>query len=273
MIIDWHTHSRYSDGSDSLETLFIKAKQAGITHLGVVDHDTVAHHEEGRQLAKEFEMTFIPGVEISAYDYKRKRKVHLLGYGFKKSCPAIETLCRPLLARRHAHSLWQFRCIQEAGFQINANEALSYADTSGTLYKQHIMNALLDEPYDNKSYQTLYQSLFKGTGVAAGDIAYIDCFSALEAIHADGGFAVLAHPGQLDSYEVAEELIAKGLEGIEMVHPDHTEIDRDRVQQLAAKYNLLLTGGSDYHGTYGASVQLGSYILRDLQTPVTLKNL
>lgn len=273
MIIDWHTHSRYSDGSDSLETLFCKAKQAGITHLGVVDHDTVAHHEEGHRLGKEYEITFIPGVEISAYDYKRNRKVHLLGYGFKGACPAIEALCRPLLARRHAHSIWQTRCIQNAGFQINVEDALVYANTSGTLYKQHIMNALLDESYDNKNYQTLYQSLFKGSGVAAGDIAYIDVFSALEAIHTDGGFAVLAHPGQLDSYEVAEELIAQGLDGIELVHPDHTEIDKDRVKQLAAKYNLLLTGGSDYHGTYGTAVQLGSYILRDLQTSLNVKRL
>ena len=82
MIIDWHTHSRYSDGSDTLEMLFWKAKQAGITHLGVVDHDTVAHHNEGHLLARQYDMTFIPGVEISAYDFKRRRKVHLLGYGF-----------------------------------------------------------------------------------------------------------------------------------------------------------------------------------------------
>lgn len=273
MIIDWHTHSRYSDGSDTLEMLFLKAKHAGITHLGVVDHDTVAHHNEGHLLARQYDMTFIPGVEISAYDFKRRRKVHLLGYGFKGSCPAIEALCQPLLARRHAHSIWQTRCIKDAGFQINIEDALAYAHTSGTLYKQHIMNALLEESYDNKNYQTLYQSLFKWSGVAAGDIAYIDVFQALKAIHADGGFAVLAHPGQLDSYEVAEELIAQGLDGIELVHPDHTEMDRNRVKQLAAKYNLLLTGGSDYHGTYGASVKLGSYIMDDLQRSLTVKHL
>lgn len=273
MIIDWHTHSRYSDGSDTLETLFSKAKQAGLTHLGVVDHDTVAHHNEGHLLARQYDITFIPGVEISAYDYKRRRKVHLLGYGFKGPCPAIEALCQPLLARRHAHSIWQTMCIKDAGFQINIEDALAYAQTSGTLYKQHIMNALLEESYDNKNYQTLYQSLFKGSGVAAGDIAYIDVFEALKAIHADGGFAVLAHPGQLDSYEVAEELIAQGLDGIELVHPDHSEMDKNRVKQLAAKYNLLLTGGSDYHGTYGTAVELGSYIMHDLQRALTVKHL
>ena len=115
MKIDWHTHSRYSDGSATLAQLFIDAKAAGITHLGVVDHDTTAHHAEGRALAAEHGMQFIAGVEISAYDFERKRKVHMLGYGFTGECKAVTALCAPLLARRHEHSLWQAKQIEEAG--------------------------------------------------------------------------------------------------------------------------------------------------------------
>lgn len=266
MKIDWHTHSRYSDGSVTLSQLFSDAKAAGITHLGVVDHDTTAHHEEGRALAAEHGVQFIAGVEISAYDFERKRKVHMLGYGFTGECKAVTVLCAPLLARRHEHSLWQARRIEEAGFTLDVNKALTFAETSNTLYKQHIMHALLDEPYDTKNYQTLYRSLFKGNGVAAGDIVYIDAFDAMRAIQADGGIAVLAHPGQLNSFDIAEQLIAEGLDGIELVHPDHTEEHRARILQLADKYDLLLTGGSDYHGRYGASVQLGQYTMRHYPT-------
>lgn len=269
MKIDWHTHSRYSDGNASLEELFQMAKAADITHLAVVDHDTTAHHLEGRKLAQKYDIHFIAGVEISAYDFKRNRKVHMLGYGFNGECKAIDALCNPLLKRRHEHTLWQAKQIQDAGLPLNLKQALSFAATSKTLYKQHIMNTLLDEPYHNKNYQTLYHSLFKGNGVAAGDIVYIDAFEAMHAIQADGGIAVIAHPGQLDSFEIAEELIMKGLNGIELVHPDHSEEDRNRILQLANKYDLLLTGGSDYHGSYGAPVQLGQYTMT--QFPLSLQ--
>ncbi|MFF5994108.1 PHP domain-containing protein [Lysinibacillus sp. KU-BSD001] len=271
MKIDLHTHSRYSDGSETLEQLFQQAKAAGITHLGVVDHDTTAHHAEGRQLAAQYNIVFIAGVEISAYDFQRQRKVHMLGYGFQGECPHIQALCAPLLARRHAHSLWQVGRIQEAGFALDKEQALAFARESGTLYKQHIMNALTEEAYDAKNYQTLYRSLFKQAGVAAGDIRYVDAFDALRAIHADGGVAVLAHPGQLDSFDIAEELVQEGLDGIELIHPDHTPLHMERVQQLADKYQLVTTGGSDYHGRYGASVQLGHYTIPHLQKPAFVK--
>lgn len=267
MNVDWHTHSRYSDGADTLEQLFQQAKQAGITHLGVVDHDTTLHHAPGREFAKQYDITFIAGVEISAYDFKRKRKVHMLGYGFQQHCPHVEALCQPLLARRHAHSLWQVAQIQQAGFDVTTEAALHFAQHSQTLYKQHIMNALTDERYDAKNYQTLYRSLFKGTGVAAGDIRYVDAFDAMRAIQADGGVAVVAHPGQLDSFDITEELAEQGLDGVEIVHPDHTALHMERIQQLADKHNLFTTGGSDYHGHYGASVQLGQYTMPTLQLP------
>ena len=264
MKIDWHTHSDYSDGKHSLATLFADAKAAGITHLGVVDHDTTAHHVEGYALAKQYDMTFLAGVEISAYDFVRNRKVHLLGYGFTNSCPNIEALCKPLLARRHEHSLWQARRIQDAGFPLQLNDALAFSKRSGTLYKQHIMEALLSAPYDSKDYQTLYRALFKGSGVAAGDIVYINVFDALAAIHADGGVAVIAHPGQLDSFDVTNELIDKGLDGIEVLHPDHTEAHRAQALALAAQHGLFITGGSDFHGSYGAPVSLGQYTMDTL---------
>lgn len=261
MNIDWHTHSTYSDGALTLRELFEQASKAGITHLGVVDHDTTAHHAEGGALAEEFGIQFLAGVEISAFDFQRNRKVHLLGYGFPAACPNVAALCQPLLTRRHEHSLWQARCIQQAGFPLVLDDALHFAKTSGTLYKQHIMSALIDADYDTKDYQTLYRALFKGNGVAAGDIEYVDVFDALEAIHADGGFAIVAHPGQLDSFDVAEELIAKGLDGIELIHPDHTEEHRARVMELVERHQLLITGGSDFHGKYGARVKLGQYTM------------
>jgi len=266
MKIEWHAHSTYSDGHDSLEQLFKQAQAQQLTHLAVVDHDTTAHHAEGQELAKQYGITFIPGVEISAYDFKRQRKVHVLGYGLPENCSNIKQLCAPLLARRHTHSLWQLSQIQQAGWQIETAHVLAKAQQSGTLYKQHIMDVLLDMPYTAPEYQTLYRTLFKQRGVAAGDIAYIDVFDAIAAIRADGGLAVLAHPGQLDSYDVVAELVPHGLNGIELRHPDHTVADHLRIEGLASRYNLFQTGGSDYHGSYGADVSLGQFAMDTLPT-------
>ncbi|KYG89732.1 MULTISPECIES: PHP domain-containing protein [Metasolibacillus] len=267
MKVDLHMHSTYSDGSNTLEELFRQAKTVGLTHISVVDHDTVHHFEEGQQLAEKYNIHFIPGIEISAYDFERGRKVHMLGYQLQGSCEHIRQLCQPLLNRRHEHTLWQMHQIQEAGFAITEEQAYERIAKVNVLYKQHIMDVLTTASFDSKDYQTLYRSLFKNNGVAASDIRYVDVFAALRAIKADGGIAVLAHPGQLDSYEIAEELIKEGLDGIELVHPDHNEQDYERIVTMANKHGLLMTGGSDYHGRYGTEIALGKYTMQHLYMP------
>src|SRR5699024_7657184 len=102
-----------------------------------------------------------------------------------------------------------------------------------------------------------YRHLFKGKGICAGDILYVDAKEAVTAIKADGGQAVLAHPGQLDSYEIIEELVRYGLDGIERNHYDHTQKDVIKVEQYAKEYDLLMTGGSDFHGKFGKAIQIG----------------
>ena len=87
------------------------------------------------------------------------------------------------------------------------------------------MQHLTEAVYTSSEYKQLYKSLFKGEGVAAGDIEYIDAFDAVQAIMADGGIAVVAHPGQLNSYDLIPELVEIGLNGIERNHLDHTSED------------------------------------------------
>lgn len=263
MRLDLHMHSTYSDGSDTLERLFERAKQKGLTHISVVDHDTTSHVRPAKRLAETFGITFIPGIEISAYDFKRNRKVHILGYDFHDETPNIDELCKPLLQRRHLHSLWQLEQIQRAGIKVTLDHVMDHVTDGGILYKQHIMDALIDAPYTSVDYKTLYKSLFKGGGVASGDIRYVDAFKAVKAICADGGYAVVAHPGQLDSFDITEELVSVGLSGIEKIHPDHDMEQVSRIVKIANKHNLFLTGGTDYHGRYGAILETNQYFLQN----------
>ena len=119
------------------------------------------------------------------------------------------------------------------------------------------MAALTGEPHPSAAYRALYRSLFKGGGICDRDIAYVDVRDAVRAIAEDGGLPVLAHPGQMDSYDLVPELVPLGLAGIEQHHPDHTPADHARCAQLAERYALACTGGSDYHGRFGSIPHVG----------------
>lgn len=263
MKADLHVHSTYSDGSKSIEEVMHEARLNNLTHLSFVDHDTTAGLLEAQRLGKHYGITVIPGIEISAYDFKRNRKVHILGYNYHQDAVNIKWLCEPLLQRRHQHTLWQIEQIQQAGYSIDKDVIIDGAKPSQTVYKQHVMQQLTSAPFSSAEYQSFYQKLFKGNGVAAGDIDYIDAFAAVRAIVADGGIAVIAHPGQLDSYDLIPELTRVGLGGIERNHIDHNEQDVQQVEALADRYQLMMTGGTDYHGSFGARICLG-----DITSPV-----
>lgn len=260
MKADLHVHSRYSDGSDYAEVVMKKASEHGVTHISFVDHDTVKGLPEVMKLGEEYGIKVIPGIEISAYDFKRDRKVHVLGYNYQPEAVHIQKLCKPLLERRQKHSLWQIEQIKNAGYALNIEAIKETAMPSETIYKQHIMYHLTEEVYTSPEYKQLYKSLFKGEGVAAGDVEYIDAFDAVQAILGDGGIAVVAHPGQLNSYDLIPELVEVGLNGIERNHFDHTSEDFLRVEALAEKYDLIMTGGTDYHGLYGAAIEVGDIV-------------
>lgn len=255
MKADLHVHSHYSDGADSIESIMTKAKQNGVTHISIVDHDTVDGQDLIRQIGQAYNITTIPGIEISAFDFKRKRKVHILGYHYRPDASHIRNLCTPLLKRRNELSLWQIQQIRKLGYKIEAHFIKEKALPSQVIYKQHVMDYLIKDPYSSTTYKELYQMLFKN--LVAGDIKYVDAFAAVDAIVKDGGLAVLAHPGQLDSYDLVPELVEVGLSGIERNHIDHTEQDHQKVEALVESYNLVMTGGSDYHGRFGVPIQIG----------------
>ncbi|MCU7556140.1 PHP domain-containing protein [Macrococcus capreoli] len=257
-MIDLHVHSHISDGKDTIEDILKQASQLGIKVMSFVDHDTTETYALALPTAKDYNITLIPGIEISAYDFKRNRKVHVLGYNYTTT-EHIDALTRPLLKRRHAHSMWQLEQIRQAGYSVNET-LIQQRIEHYPLYKQHIMQALINVPYTHHDYQTLYMKLFKNNGVAAEDINYVDVYDAIRAIKQDNGKVVIAHPGQLNSYDLINDLLSEdrsSIDGIETWHYDHNEKDIYRCHELVKHFDLIETGGSDYHGTFGASYPLG----------------
>ncbi len=266
MIGDLHIHTRYSDGSLWPREAIVAAKSRGLGFVSFVDHDTTAGTAAAVSIGLRMGVTVLPGVEISAFDFDRGRKVHILGYNYRMPATNIEAICRPIREARDANTHRQAEQISRAGYDINLDQVRAHArgpnfdptsHPEPVLYKQHIMLALIDSGYTDSIYSDLYRQLFKGDGIAAHDIEYVDARDAVAAIRADGGIAVLAHPGQLDSWEIVPDLVDAGLGGIELYHGDHSPDDQSRTRELATRYELIMTGGSDDHGEYGSDHAMG----------------
>ncbi|MBP3952703.1 PHP domain-containing protein [Bacillus suaedae] len=255
-MIDLHCHTAISDNSFTIEQVIQMAKQNGIKHLAITDHDTTVGLERAIQIGKELAVNIIPGIEISAYDYKRGRRAHILGLNIIPGHEAITKLCQPLIERRHQASFQMVQKLRENGYTLTWEEVEHLASGGTGVYKQHIMHVLLNKGYTDRIYGELYKKLFaKGTnienqGLAYVSIDYIDVYDAIRVIKEAGGVAVLAHPGQFNNFEAVSEWTKEGLEGIEVKHPLHTKIDEEKALALAEQYNLVKTGGSDFHGFY-----------------------
>ena len=254
---DLHVHTDVSDGSETAETILREAKEKGITHIAFTDHDTTKSASKHKELSASFGIQAVTGVELSAYDFEGKKKVHILGYGYTRG-KHIEALGRETLAHRQENCLRQIGILERLGYQMDVEKIQALA--GGSIYKQHIFDYLVQTGQSEEMFGAVYQEIFKNGGACDFDIIYPAAEEAVRAVKADGGAAVLAHPGQQGNFDIIGRLAEAGLDGIEWNHPSHTEEHRRQEEEAAKCYRLFLTGGSDFHGRYErSSAPLGAY--------------
>ena len=152
-------------------------------------------------------------------------------------------------------------------YPITPEMVATRAKGSTTIFKQHVMQTLLDAGYTDKIFGDLYAKLFNSKfGLAKTHIDYPDVFDVLDAIHQAGGVAVLAHPAVYDSYDLIPELIENGLDGIECFYPRAKATDDIVLTRIADKHNLIKTGGTDFHGgTTSKPCPIGTCLTDDRQ--------
>lgn len=269
MSADLHCHSRVSDGSLAARELASLAKRRGIRTLAVADHDTTAGLEKAAEACRNEGIAFIPAIEISAYDYHRKRKAHVLGYLMDRPETA-DRACLSMIRQRQELSRWMVERLAEAGYPIEWSFVSRLAEGSTNVYKQHIMHALMETGCASALKGELYRKLFsppeEGSpgGIAFQEMEYMNVLDAVRVIKDSGGLAVLAHPAGYRNLDLIPQLAELGLDGLEAWHPLHSEGDVRAIQELSRQYSLLLTGGSDFHGMYeGKPNQLGSCMTPD----------
>lgn len=263
--LDLHMHSVYSDGSETVEGLIAAAQGMRLAGIAVTDHDCLRQLSSIRAASRGAAVPVLAGVEVSAMDSATGRKLHVLAYGLEAT-PAgdgpLERMVDATLFARTQLSLWQAWTIMRAGEtfdgrELSLDEAIGVGSRSTGFYRQHLMEAFSHLPNADERHQACVKRLFKGGGIADRTIDYPAAEDAVRAIREQGGVAVLAHPGQMDSWAAVPGLVRAGLQGIEVHHPDHSLADVERARRVAAEYGLFATGGSDYHGTFGKPKAVG----------------
>ncbi|MCR5207875.1 MAG: PHP domain-containing protein [Eubacterium sp.] len=260
MAADLHCHTKLSDGSVGIEDLIVIAHKSGIDTIAITDHDCIAGTVRGQVIGKRYGVTVVTGVELSSFDSEAGKKVHLLSY-LADSPDRLEAICRKTsVARKRAGQIMMLKVA--ARFPITNEFIINHASGSTNLYKQHIMHALMDAGYADKPFGELYNTLFtpeSETNVLA-PTKYPGIEETINEIHGAGGIAILAHPGKFDNFDEIEKYIELGLDGIEVWSPFNTPEQTEMLTELCKKKKLLLTGGSDFHGTYGEkTVTIGQY--------------
>lgn len=247
MIADLHCHTKLSDGSTGLEDLISIARRRRARCIAITDHDTMAGCTRAIRLGERHGIRVIHGVEFSCYDYERGNKVHMLCYRAQKP-DRLEGLCKMIGDRRKKAAVEMIKKTMEL-YPITPEQVVKCASGSTNIYKQHIMLALMDAGYSVSMFSELYGELFSSHGSCVVEIEYPDVHEVIRQIHEAGGIAVMAHPPAYKGYELLEELCQNRLiEGVEAWNPKHTEEDIKKITQIGEHYDLILTGGSDFHG-------------------------
>ena len=251
MIGDLHCHTRFSDGSLGVDDLIFYAKRAGLDFVALTDHDTMAGVKRAEQLGKRFGIGVIGGVEMSCRDPARGRKVHLLCY-LPKNPDRLEGQLKRTLESRDRALRESLRKVMRL-YPVTEEHVLRFAKGSACLYYVHIMSALCDLGYTDTLYGPLFRRLLGDGGSCKVEHDYGDVWEVAKLIRSAGGVCVLAHPSVYDSIALMREMAEAGaLDGVERYHPRLKPGDIPAIDEVVQKYDLIPTGGTDFHGGYAA---------------------
>lgn len=247
MLADLHTHSTASDGQYSPAELAGLVKRRGAEAWALTDHDNVDGVEEAKTAGEKLGLRVLQGVELSADDYLN---LHILGYGF--SAPAMQSWLDGLRGGRNERKYRIRNFLRTKGLEVPLDEV--EAEAAGApigrphfamVMLKHGMVATRREAFDHYLDTPDFQAIEKGTKPTAQ--------TCVERLKAAGGKVSLAHPYQIVlNGETLEELVLRlkdcGLDAMECYYPQHTRSQTAEYLRLAKKYDLHVTGGSDFHG-------------------------
>ncbi len=250
-MIDLHTHTNVSDGTDSPSELINKALASGIKILALTDHDSIAGWDEASAHLRPG-MDLVLGSEISCQT-EDGISVHMLGLLFDRGNQELQDVLAQTRDNRYGRMERIIVRMNDAGIEISMEEVLAQLSEGATLGRPHLADAMVAKGLA-KSRDEIFEKWLHNNSPY-----YVAHYSptperAIELIKAAGGVAVIAHPmaslrGRTVSVESFTSFVDAGLDGIEVFHRDHTADQRVLLTQIANDLGVLRTGSSDYHGS------------------------
>lgn len=257
--IDLHVHSNASDGTYTPTELVEYAVKKGLAAMALTDHDTVDGVEEAKRAAEGTRLLLIPGVELSA-EY-RGRDIHILGLRLNEQSQQLLSYLQVFKAARDERNERMAERLTEYKMPVTVEELKEeYGDA--VLTRAHFAKLLKKKGYV-QSYEEAFARFLGDDKPCYVPRERITPEGAIELIHEAEGVAVLAHPllyhmGQEELELLAARLKGCGLDGIEAIYSMNKGQDERRMKELAGKYGLFITGGSDFHGATKPHIDLGT---------------
>lgn len=275
--IDLHIHSTASDGTLTPVEILAMARELKLGAIAITDHDTIDGPRELLSLGIPLDIKFLTGVEISASwpsSFSLGGSLHILGYGIKIDDPLMNQALDTLQEARKNRNPKIIKLLNKFGCDISMDDIIKEAGPDGQVGRPHIARVMIKKGFVASITDAFDQYL------ATGKPAYVDkyrieCHKAVEMILNAGGIPVLAHPVllQIESNESLEKFISTltemGLKGIEVYYSDHTSKDIAYYKNIAQNNGLIMTGGSDFHGSLKPTIKMGSG-KGDLSVPYTV---
>jgi predicted metal-dependent phosphoesterase TrpH len=250
-VIDLHTHSATSDGTDTPGELINKALANGLKVIALTDHDTIAGWDEAIRYLRP-NLDLVLGSEISCQTADGI-SVHMLGLLFDPDYLPLQEVMAQTRDNRHGRMAKIIRRLNDNGYQIEMADVLAQLSEGATLGRPHLADALIAKGLVKNREEAFAELLHNNSKF------YVSHYSptpeeVIRLIKGAGGVAVIAHPlaslrGRTIEPAVIESLVSAGLDGIEVYHRDQNLEERQLLTTLAHEFDLVVTGSSDYHGT------------------------
>jgi predicted metal-dependent phosphoesterase TrpH len=269
-LIDLHSHTKFSDGSATPAELIGFAASAGARAVAITDHDTLDGLPGGRRAAQECGIEFVDGVEISA-DFQ-PGTMHILGYCFDPSSEELNAALEMLRLARSERNPQIAARLQNLGLEVNYGEVASLAGNE-VVGRPHFASVMVRKGYVASIKEAFDRFLAKGQP-AYVEKRKLSPAESIDLIRKAGGVAILAHPYQMklsdeDTEDQIKRLRDLGLDGIEAIYSRLSSAERERYVRLADRLGMLVSGGSDFHGTFKPDINLVTG-LGDLQVQYEL---
>jgi predicted metal-dependent phosphoesterase TrpH len=263
--IDLHIHSTASDGSFTPAEILDHAQKLNLAAIAITDHDSIDGSRQALRIGIPPSFNFLTGVEISAAHppfFPGSGSFHILGYDIHLDNRDLNQALSKLQDARKNRNPAILKRLNKLGFQISLEE-VNQEVGEGQLGRPHIAYAMVKKGFV-ASIDEAFDKYLGTSGPAYVDKYRIECEHAINIIRAAGGVPVLAHPALLNIENnqkldaLLQNLMKIGLAGIEVYYPGHSPQQIRQYTELAGKYGLLMTGGTDFHGTITPQIKMGS---------------